>query len=95
MSLKNTTLNIEDLQSDFHSKNNISTSTGLNSNTTEYHSSADQLNSFEIPLTVAKVTFLVLGMALQSLIIYFEMFGRDSQKRGLINRVSEMICIFS
>ena len=34
-------------------------------------------------------TFLsILGIALQSLIIYFEKFGSDSQKRGLINRVS-------
>ena len=47
-------------------------------------------NSFEIPLTLAKVTFLILGIPLQSLIVFFEMLGRDSQKRGLINRVSKI-----
>ena len=39
-------------------------------------------------LTVIQIIFIILGMVLRSMIIYFEQFGRDPQKRSLLNRVS-------
>ena len=42
----------------------------------------------KIFLTIAMAIFNISGIVLQSFIIYFEKFGRDSQKRGLTNRVS-------
>ena len=35
-----------------------------------------------------QIFFLALGTVLKSMIIYFERFGRDTQKRSLFNRVS-------
>ena len=42
---------------------------------------------FELPLTILSIIFVVLGMILKAMIIYFEHFGRDTQKRSLLNRV--------
>ena len=42
---------------------------------------------FEAPLTILSIIFVVLGMILKAMIIYFEHFGRDTQKRSLLNRV--------
>ena len=39
-------------------------------------------------LAVIQIIFIILGMVLRSMIIYFEQFGRDTQKRSLLNRVS-------
>ena len=39
-------------------------------------------------LTIIQIIFITLGMVLKSMIIYFEQFGRDTQKRSLFNRVS-------
>ena len=61
---------------------------GLTDNKTHNVTFEDLGKNIEIPLTIVKVTITMLGIALQGLIIFFEMFGRDSQKRGLINRVS-------
>ena len=41
-----------------------------------------------VPLTVLQIIFVLLGMILKTMVIYFEHFGRDSQKRSLLNRVS-------
>ena len=35
-----------------------------------------------------QIFFLALGTVLKSMIIYFERFDRDTQKRSLFNRVS-------
>ena len=47
----------------------------------------------KIPLFLIETTFRLLGIALQCLIIYFERFERDSQKRGSINRVSWILVL--
>ena len=39
-----------------------------------------------------QIIFLALGTVLKSMIIYFERFGRDTQKRSLFNRVSLLKC---
>ena len=39
-------------------------------------------------LTIIQIIFITLGMVLKSMIIFFEHFGRDTQKRSLFNRVS-------
>ena len=41
-----------------------------------------------VPLTVLQIIFVMLGMILKTMVIYFEHFGRDSRKRSLLNRVS-------
>ena len=41
-----------------------------------------------VSLTVLQIIFVMLGMILKTMIVYFEHFGRDSQKRSLLNRVS-------
>ena len=41
------------------------------------------------PLTIFQMIFIILGVILKLMIIYFEHYGRDSQKRSLVNRVSK------
>ena len=50
----------------------------------------DQLDLFliEVPVTIVQIVFVILGMILKAMIVYFEHFGRDTQKRSLLNRVS-------
>ena len=46
------------------------------------------LSLLELPLAFLQLIFVALGMILKAMIIYFEHFGRDTQKRSLLNRVS-------
>ena len=41
-----------------------------------------------IPLTIIRAVFSILGIILKLMIIFYEHFGRDTQKRPLLNRVS-------
>ena len=41
-----------------------------------------------IPLTIIRAIFSILGIILKLMIIFYEHFGRDTQKRPLLNRVS-------
>ena len=66
---------------DFYSSN--ATDTIVNN----IHRNMD-LDLITFVLTIIQMIFLTLGMVLKSMIIYFEHFGRDTQKRSLFNRVS-------
>ena len=66
---------------DFYSSN--ATDTIVNN----IHHNMD-LDLITFVLTIIQIIFLTLGMVLKSMIIYFEHFGRDAQKRSLFNRVS-------
>jgi len=66
---------------DFYSSN--ATDTIVNN----IHHNMD-LDLITFVLTIIQMIFLTLGMVLKSMIIYFEHFGRDTQKRSLFNRVS-------
>ena len=48
----------------------------------------DFVEQVEIYLLLIETIFVMIAIAMQCLIIFFERFGGDSQKRGLINRVS-------
>ena len=56
----------------------------------------DQLDLLllELPLAILQLIFVALGMILKAMIIYFEHFGRDTQKRSLLNRVSRCIIYY-
>ena len=41
----------------------------------------------DLSLSIVQIIFVVLGMILKTMIIYFEHFGRDTKKRSLFNRV--------
>ena len=66
---------------DFYSSN--ATDTIVNN----IHHNMD-LDLITFVLTIIQIIFITLGMVLKSMIIYFEQFGRDTQKRSLFNRVS-------
>ena len=66
---------------DFYSSN--ATDTIVNN----IHHNMD-LDLITFVLTIIQMIFLTLEMVLKSMIIYFEHFGRDTQKRSLFNRVS-------
>ena len=46
------------------------------------------LESIPLIVTPIQIIFIFMGVSLKCLIIYFEHFGRDTQKRSLLNRVS-------
>ena len=45
-----------------------------------------------VSITITQTILTIIGTFLQFLIIYYEHFGRDSQKRPLLNRVSAGKC---
>ena len=69
---------------------------GLHTNREEENSGSKRplsVNNMDLDLitfvlTIIQIIFITLGMVLKSMIIYFEQFGRDTQKRSLFNRVS-------
>ena len=46
------------------------------------------LSLLEVSFALLQIIFVAVGMVLKAMIIYFEHFGRDTQKRSLLNRVS-------
>ena len=46
-------------------------------------------DSLVLTLTILQVMFIIFGIILKLMIVYFEHFGRDSQKRSLVNRVNQ------
>ena len=55
----------------------------------------DFVEQVEIYLLLIETIFVMIGIAMQCLIIFFERFGGDSQKRGLINRVSTFYFLYT
>ena len=47
-----------------------------------------KLSPMIVAISITQIIFTIFGIFLKFLIIYYEQFGRDTQKRPLLNRVS-------
>ncbi len=74
----------------YHSDQNLANLTNESSTVVSQHSQLIVV----VSITITQTILTIFGTFLQLLIIYYEHFGKDSQKRPLLNRVS-VLCFLS